>query len=128
MFVSKINTTAGQEKQDRIVASQELIALLKLPDPLFPRAMARNGGVAVSETRARDSLPSTPEILIEVSRDHPEAASERAAVRPLLHAAMADDRAAVELQLREEEAAERERDRIYWEPLRRELEVLRHGP
>ncbi len=70
----------------------------------------------------------TPEILIEVSRDHPEAASERAAIRPLLHTAMAGDRAALEIQLREEEAAERERDRIYWEPLRRELEVLRRGP
>ena len=48
------------------------------------------------------------------------------AVRPLLTHATTDA-AALESALLAEETAERARDKIYWFPLRRELESLRHA-
>jgi hypothetical protein len=69
----------------------------------------------------------TPALIVEVARSHPMACRRLASVRPLL--AVAARGAADELQraLAGEEAAERERDRQYWMPLRRELETLRHA-
>jgi hypothetical protein len=65
----------------------------------------------------------TPELLVRVATDHPELAARvhRAAVV----AASTGDVAAVEAALIEEERLERQRDRDYWVPLRRELEELR---
>jgi outer membrane receptor for monomeric catechols len=67
----------------------------------------------------------TPSLLLEVvsrfSRQARPAGSRRAAVA----AALAGDIAAVEAALDEEMAREREADRAYWAPLRRELEQLR---
>ena len=46
--------------------------------------------------------------------------------RPLLACAQTGEADALEHALRTEETAERQRDREYWLPLRRELEILRH--
>jgi hypothetical protein len=65
-------------------------------------------------------------LLVELAVRHPDLASGVARERPLLAFAVADQQTAVEDALAAEEAAEREVDRKYWQPLRAELEALRH--
>lgn len=69
----------------------------------------------------------TPELLVEVVRSHGAVARSLLSGRPLLASAINSDMLALSLALRDEEDAERARDRDYWEPLRRELERLRHS-
>jgi hypothetical protein len=69
----------------------------------------------------------TPELLLEVARSNPALCRPLAAARPLLAHATAGDTAALERALKEEEAAERQRDKLYWLPLRQELEALRRA-
>jgi hypothetical protein len=68
----------------------------------------------------------TPEILVTLVRRYPRAA-ERAARRGVVRAALRGDVTQVERKLNEEQARERERDRKYWTPLRRELERWRRS-
>ena len=67
----------------------------------------------------------TPDLLLEVAARYPEAAarSKREAVR----AALRGDRVAIEAALDAEQQAERAADRLYWEPLTRELQLLRRS-
>ena len=67
----------------------------------------------------------TPELLMEVARANAALCRRMVASRPLLAHATTDD-TALEHALMAEETAEREQDKIYWLPLRRELESLRH--
>jgi len=78
----------------------------------------------------------TPSILIDVTRsaadvsaalvpERPLLAAALVPERPLVAAALAADVAGVAAGLAAEEAREREADRIYWAPLRQELERLR---
>lgn len=69
----------------------------------------------------------TPELLIELAAAQSSPARERAAVRPAVAAAIGGDAGAVTAALAIEEQAEREADRRYWEPLRREIESLRRN-
>jgi len=69
----------------------------------------------------------TPVLLVELAVGHPGLASGVARARPLVACATAEDVVAVERALEGEEAAEREVDRSYWQPLRAELEALRHA-
>jgi hypothetical protein len=69
----------------------------------------------------------TPVLLTEVVCEHPEAARVAAVARPLLDAALQGGGASVERALVEEEQRERDADRRYWQPLREELERLRHA-
>jgi len=69
----------------------------------------------------------TPELLCAVAEDHPEAAASLAESRPAVTAAIQDGVTEVAACLAAEEAQERENDRIYWEPLKRELEALRRA-
>ena len=69
----------------------------------------------------------TPQNLIEVAGRHPEASRQLSAQRPLIHHAIDGDVAAITAGLAEEEKQEREKDRIYWQPLKAELEKLRHA-
>jgi hypothetical protein len=66
----------------------------------------------------------SPDALIEVTRSYPELASA-AATRPAVAAAIAGDPKAVRSALSEEQAEHQEIDRLYWEPLKRELEEFR---
>jgi hypothetical protein len=68
----------------------------------------------------------TPELLIEVARSNAARCRRLVAARPLLKAAIRGDSVVLARALEEEEAAERKRDELYWLPLRRELESLRH--
>ncbi|MGA2557772.1 MAG: hypothetical protein ABSG04_16000 [Verrucomicrobiota bacterium] len=69
----------------------------------------------------------TPELLMEVARANAAFCRRLMATRPLLAHAAAGNAAALEKSLDEEEAAERQRDKEYWLPLRAELEKLRHA-
>lgn len=70
----------------------------------------------------------TPEMLVEVVRSCAELARELSNNRPLLRLASSGAPAELSDALAAEEKAERELDRIYWQPLKAELERLRHPP
>jgi len=67
----------------------------------------------------------TPELLVELCARFPDRAHELQASRPLLQ--LASERSLDELRaaLDAEVRSEQSRDRVYWEPLRRELEQFR---
>lgn len=67
----------------------------------------------------------TTDRLIELAREYPSLANRCAVLRPLLRFAVIADAHALEDALRQEERIERQRDREYWWPLRKELERLR---
>jgi len=67
----------------------------------------------------------TPVLLVELAITQPGLASGVARARPSVACAAAGNLVAVESALAAEEAAEREVDRRYWQPLRAELEALR---
>ena len=67
----------------------------------------------------------TPSLLIGLARELPDATRGAIPGRPLLTHALAGDAAALTAGLRAEEDAEREADRLYWAPLRLELEQIR---
>ena len=69
----------------------------------------------------------TPALLIEAAQFHPGYCQKLVTERPLLVHATAAEADILERALREEEMAERERDKLYWLPLRKELERLRHA-
>ena len=69
----------------------------------------------------------TPALLIEVAHSHARFCRKLVAERPLLAKAASGESDELERALWDEETAERERDRLYWLPLRRELEKLRHA-
>ena len=69
----------------------------------------------------------TPEMLIELAARHPQVAQEMVTQRPLVADAEHASRARLKPALAQEESQERELDRQYWEPLKRELEQMRHG-
>jgi hypothetical protein len=67
----------------------------------------------------------TPEMLIEIAAQFPEAIRSAATDRSLLTEAIALDRKALRQALNAEQEAERGADQSYWDPLKRELEQLR---
>jgi hypothetical protein len=69
----------------------------------------------------------TPELLLELATRYPAICRRLAKKRPLLAGALAGKAEILEPRLLAEETAERQRDKKYWLPLRRELEKLRHA-
>ena len=69
----------------------------------------------------------TPELLIEASQTWPESAAAMTGERPLLRLARQEMLTELEAALLAEELAERQRDRLHWQPLKAELERLRHA-
>jgi hypothetical protein len=67
----------------------------------------------------------TSELLLLLAAEHAAACRRLAQRRPLLTFALENNQAALRSALTDEEQHEREADRRYWEPLRRELETLR---
>ncbi len=67
----------------------------------------------------------TPELLIDVAKARPLDAQRIAPFREAVRAALDSDVSAVSSALDDEEEDERRKDRLYWEPLRRELEEFR---
>lgn len=68
----------------------------------------------------------TPEILLDLAKKYPKKTSQAARRRPLLVYALKDDLPGLGAALKKEEEAEREADRLYWMPLKKDLERLRH--
>ncbi|MGC3990486.1 MAG: hypothetical protein QM796_12555 [Chthoniobacteraceae bacterium] len=69
----------------------------------------------------------TAELLVEIARTYPAPCHRFAKQRPLLVYAEAGNTRDLEAALQAEEAAEREEDRQYWQPLRMTLEKLRRN-
>jgi hypothetical protein len=69
----------------------------------------------------------TPEMLIGLFKRFPETAMRLAGTRPLLLTVKKGDSNMIEEALMREELALRRADKAFWEPLRRELEEMRHG-
>jgi hypothetical protein len=67
----------------------------------------------------------SPELLLQLVKRYPEIASRISTDRVVLHSAMQGKLDDVKKLLREEEDKEREADRQYWLPLKKELEKLR---
>jgi hypothetical protein len=70
----------------------------------------------------------TPELIVEVAQRYEHACRRLVFSRPLLARALSGDPGELAGELEREEAAERDKDRRYWSPLRRQLELLRHSP
>lgn len=68
----------------------------------------------------------TPDLLRSLVQSYPEEAASLTEQRPLLKTVHSDDITAIERHLRDEEEHERALDRAYWQPLKEELERLRH--
>lgn len=68
----------------------------------------------------------SPELLINLCKTYPEAAQAMACRRTAVSAALAENEERVLHSLEQEEKEERQRDREYWLPLRKELEAMRH--
>jgi hypothetical protein len=69
----------------------------------------------------------TSELLLELAKRHPATCRRLTSKRPLLSQVISGESINLEQALLAEETAERQRDREYWLPLRRELEALRHA-
>ncbi len=67
----------------------------------------------------------TPQLLIAIATAFPGPARQLAGSRPAAAAAISGDEQEVARCLESEEREERQRDREYWQPLRKELEELR---
>jgi hypothetical protein len=68
----------------------------------------------------------TAALLIESAARWPDRAARLVPVRSLLRWALTGNIRRLDTALLQEERKERQRDKTYWEPLRRELESLRH--
>ena len=126
-----------------VVSGEGEIELLALPDLVQAKKTQRDKDWPMIRRRfeahhaANREAPSreqvrfwlhesrTPSMLVDVARHHPDVVAELSAARPLLAHAASGDETATAVALRDEEAREREADRSYWAPLRRELENLR---
>jgi hypothetical protein len=69
----------------------------------------------------------TPELLVELARHWPDLCAALASQRLLLSLVAKGSTSELAGELEQEEREERERDRIYWQPLKAELEKLRHS-
>lgn len=69
----------------------------------------------------------TPELLVSLSTKYPDICLHIAETRPLLKAAIKGNLEETQRLLRKEEEKERELDRQYWAPLKKELEAWRHS-
>ncbi len=69
----------------------------------------------------------TPELLVEATQRWPELAGQIARQRPLLLLAKSGQLDLMREALAAEEQTERQHDRIYWQPLKAELERLRRS-
>ena len=67
----------------------------------------------------------SPEQLVELAARFPAEAADCSVRRPLLGLALSGDLGRLRTALFEEIAIEQERDRVYWEPLKKELEGWR---
>lgn len=65
-------------------------------------------------------------LLIQLAKKHKKLVEEHLRERPLLGIALKGDTEKLQKELSKEEKRERKKDEQYWQPLRKELEILRH--
>lgn len=128
------------ERRTTIEAEGETIDMLSLPDLVLAKKTQRDKDWPMIRRLVEQAFYSaveqsaqsvnfwfaelrSPELLLEVAERYPAAAAQ--SPRPAVQAALRRDRTAIEHQLEAEEKAERAADRLYWEPLREELQQLR---
>ena len=128
------------ERRTTIEADGETIDLLSLPDLVRAKKTQRDKDWPMIRRLVEQSFYSTdepseqavafwlaelrsPELLLEVADRYPDAALR--SPRETVQAALRRDRDAIEAELDAEQQAERAADRLYWEPLMKELEQLR---
>lgn len=68
----------------------------------------------------------TPEMLVKLVQQYDNIVKSLIPQRPLLDKVISGDFYSIETELEREQKKEREADRIYWKPLFKELEILRH--
>ena len=130
------------ERRTAIEAEGETIDLLSLADLVLAKKTQRDKDWPMIRRLVEQSFYSTvepstrsiafwlaelrsPELLLEVAERFPAAAARSG--RPAVQAAIRRDRTEIEGKLEDEEKGERAADRLYWEPLREELQQLRHA-
>lgn len=69
----------------------------------------------------------TPELLMQAAATFPDMARELEPLRPLLKFARGNNPVTLEDLLEQEEREERQKDRDYWDPLKKELEQIRRS-
>lgn len=69
----------------------------------------------------------SPELLIELAQRYPDICKNISGKRPLLMYAMKEESKKIKRTLLKEEETERKLDKKYWDPLKKELEQLRHS-
>lgn len=133
------------DRRTTLDAGGDNIELLSLPDlvqckktqrdkdwPMIVRLLEVNY-FSNRETPTREQIRfwlrelRSPSLLVEAAFAFASDCRQMAADRPLLSFAIAKDEAALDHALREEERKEREADRVYWLPLKEELQRLRHA-
>ena len=85
----------------------------------------RNAGKANVDFWLREMR--TPELLLELAGRYPRRITIVQKIRPLLQFARSGEVRKLQQELEREERRERAADRRYWQPLRQELEYLRHS-
>ena len=126
------------------ISSRQVFDLLSLPDLVKAKKTQRDKDwpmirrlVEANYTQNRQWPTSeeisfwlnearTPSLLIEVANRFPKVLPACLSHRPLLSLAVYGNEKRLTSALDKEEKKVREADRIYWEPLRKELEALRH--
>lgn len=69
----------------------------------------------------------TADFLIEAAQKHPSIALRHQRIRPLIDLALNASRQDLEKEFLKEQEIERTRDKEHWEPIKRELEQIRHA-
>lgn len=121
-----------------------VIELLSLPDLVFAKKTQRGkdwpmierlveadylmGRAAPNPAQLRFWLLElrTPALLAEMAANHPDLCARLAVERPLLALAAAGKMDEMRAALAEEQRREGEKDRLYWLPIKQELERIRH--
>jgi len=132
------------QRRTTIEVDGESIDLLSLPDlvtakktqrdkdwPMIGRLVERfyfENSASPSEGQIEFLLNElrTPVLLMELTRTRPDAAMFARSRRQAVAAALSGNEDAVRAAIELEEQAERNKDREFWQPLKRELEELRH--
>ncbi len=132
------------ERRTTIEAGAQTIELLSLPDLVNAKKTQRDKDwpmiqrlLEVHYLQYRDEPTSarvefwlrelrTPSLIREVGSAYPQATQDLSSERAVLKEIPNSD-TKIETALHDEEAQERALDRAYWQPLKAELEVLRHA-
>jgi hypothetical protein len=126
---------ADEENFGRFRNALDKLKALRIAVPRFnPEVLARGHAVHFHENRDAPTAAwiefwlkeaRSPDLLIDLATLFPVEIQKMKSARPLLTLAINNDIPALRIALDTEIRAEQEKDRIYWEPLKREMEAFR---